>query len=158
MNQQEKAVQFLELSVVLTGFQKVDLQGTGLVEAYCSEVTAIVGEEITGELLTLAASIIKRYGGDESALETAIRMDILASRKLGPVARNITKLWYLGTWNRMPADWRSQYGVSPKDEDHILSALSYEESLVWRAMGSNPQGAKQPGFGTWSLPPRQESF
>ena len=158
MNQQEAAAQFLDLSAILTGFQKVDLQGTGLVQDYCNKVTTIIGEQIIGELLVLAASIIKRYRGDESALEMAIRRDLLVSTKLGPVARNITKLWYLGTWNRMPADWRSQYGVSPEDVDHIICAASYEESLVWRAMGSNPQGAKQPGFGTWSLPPRQESF
>lgn len=158
MNQQEAAFHFLELSAVLTGFQKVDLQGTGLVQTYCDEVTKIIGEGITGELLTLAGSIFSRQGGDESALETSIRQNILADDKFGPVARNIIQLWYLGTWNQMPNNWRRQYGVNPKDVDHILSAASYEESLVWRAMGSNPQGAKQPGFGTWSLPPREESF
>ena len=158
MNQQEAAARFLALSAVLTGFQKVDLLGTGLVQPYCAEVTGIIGDEISGELFTLATEIIGRHEKNEAALETAIRREILASPKLGPVARNIIKLWYLGTWNQMPADWRSQYGASLRDVDHIISALSYEESLVWRAMGSNPQGAKQPGFGTWSLPPRQESF
>lgn len=151
------AALFLNLSTVLTGFQPVDLQGTGLVQAYCHKVSTIIGQEITNELLTLADSILKQPGGDEPSLEKieqAIRQDILASPKLGPVARNIIKLWYLGTWYPMSADWRKQYGVSSEDREHIISAAAYEESLVWRAMGSHPPGAKQPGFGTWSLPPR----
>jgi hypothetical protein len=28
------------------------------------------------------------------------------------------------------------------------------EGLVWDAIGSHPQGAKQPGYASWALPPR----
>ena len=37
----------------------------------------------------------------------------------------------------------------------IISAEAYMEGLLWRAAGTHPQGAKQPGYGSWSFPPVQ---
>ena len=38
--------QFLALSAVLTGFERVDLLGTGLTEQYYQKLAAVVGQDI----------------------------------------------------------------------------------------------------------------
>jgi hypothetical protein len=72
------------------------------------------------------------------------------------MARNIIKMWYTGNWAQLPQAWRNQHGAGARDVDHVISSQAYQEGLVWRAIGTHPQGAKQPGFGTWALPPRIE--
>lgn len=65
-----------------------------------------------------------------------VRQRIFDDATLGPLARNLIQLWYLGQWG-FP----------------VISAQAYQEGLVWKAIGAHPQGAKQQGFGTWSSPP-----
>jgi hypothetical protein len=147
--------QFLALSVVLTGFKKVDLLGTGVAPQYYDEVVKIVGKTICNELLTKFQKIAKRAGGNPGRLERAVRKQILQDAQLGPLARNIIKMWYLGNWSQMPEDWRKkQNGGNPLDANHVVSAQAYQEGLVWRVIGSHPPGAKQPGYATWSQPPK----
>jgi hypothetical protein len=147
---------FLELSAVLTGYGRADLLGTGLARRYYDETVSIVGEATVGELLGAAVSSLRAAGGDAAGLEEAVRRKILGDAKLGPVARNVIKMWYLGSWYQLPREWREAYGANARDTDHVVSAAAYQEGLVWRAVGSHPPGAKQPGFGTWSLPPQPE--
>jgi len=144
---------FLALSAALTGFERVDLLGTGMPRAYYEEVVGIVGQSIAGDLLSTAARILARYARDPKARDEAIRRQILASPKLGPVARNIIQMWYVGTWYQLPTPWRKAYGGDPKDVDHVVSADAYREGLVWVAIGAHPAGAKAPGYGTWAFPP-----
>lgn len=73
---------------------------------------------------------------------------------LGPVARNVILLWYTGNWNELPQGWRDAYGVSVADVSAVVSAEAYQEGLMWVAGGTHPQGAKEPGFGTWAEPPK----
>lgn len=145
---------FLALSAALTGFGRVDLLGTGMSRAYYAEVVGIVGKSIAGELVSTARRIFTRGRRDPKAREKAIRQEILADPKLGPVARNIIQMWYVGTWYQLPTSWRQAYGGNPKDVDHVVSADAYTQGLVWVAAGVHPAGAKQPGYGTWALPPR----
>ena len=147
---------FLKLSAVLTGYDRADLHGTGMVRPYYDELVSIVGEAIVGELLGEAVSSLQGTGGDAREQEEAIRRKILDDEKLGPVARNVIKMWYVGNWYQLPREWRDTYGAHARDTDHVVSAAAYQEGLVWRAIGSHPPGAKQPGFGTWSQPPRFE--
>lgn len=155
-NEKDAMEQFLVLSVVLTGFKRADLLGTGLTRRYYEEVVGIVGETIGGELWSAANDVVKRYGENLAALEEAVRKEILNDVKLGPVARNVITLWYLGNWAQLPQDWRNRYGANEKDADHVVSAQAYQEGLVWRTIGAHPPGAKQPGFGTWGFPPQVE--
>jgi hypothetical protein len=147
---------FLELSAVLTGYGPTDLLGTGMARRYYDETVSIVGEAVVGELLGAAVSSLRAAGGDAADLEEAVRRKILADAKLGPVARNVIKMWYLGSWYQLPRAWREAHGAHARDTDHVVSAEAYQEGLVWRAIGSHPPGAKQPGFGTWSQPPQPE--
>ena len=141
--------QFLELSAYFTGFTRAELQGTGLVSNYYDVVNTIIETEIIGAMLLEFQSSI-----DDSASNNQTQAGpMIEDPKFGPVIKNIITLWYLGQWNQMPANWRNQYGASALDRDHIISAQSYKQGLVWAAMGAHPMGTKQQGFGAWSLPP-----
>ncbi|MDJ0598857.1 MAG: hypothetical protein QNJ37_08470 [Crocosphaera sp.] len=130
---------FLDLSVVLTGFSRIDLQGTGQATLYFDTVRAIVGGEIFAELL----DTFNTDGVDA----------VLDSGKFSPISRNILKLWYMATWEELPMVWRERYGIKQNDSTLIANPYAYPEGLVWKAIGVNPPGAKAPGYATWSYPP-----
>ena len=131
---------FLDFSVEVTGFSKFDLQGTGQVDLYFETIWGVIGGEMFKELL----QTFDKHKDVEK---------ILASPKLGVIARNIIKLWYIATWEELPPVWREQFGTTLNDSTFIASPQAYPEGLVWRAIGVNPPGAKAPGYGTWSEPP-----
>jgi hypothetical protein len=135
---------FIDLSVALTGFTEADLQSTGLVMLYFDELALVVGRTIRGRFLKQAAG----------APGTAMKDGNLWQ----PLAQNLLRLWYLGQWKRMPECWakahfddasRKDYDEFGRDADRVISPRSYQEGLVWRAIGVNPPGAKQPGFASW---------
>lgn len=150
---QDSLESFLSLSVSLTGFDQADLLGTGLAQEYYEQVVNAIGPAISQKLWTIAQSLAGRTDND---LATAIRHDLLASSEFGPIARNIIQLWYGGVWNGLPQTWRNQYGVNPQDFTHITSIAAYQQGLIWKTMSSHPDGAKQPGFGSWSLNPTRK--
>jgi hypothetical protein len=87
-------------------------------------------------------------------LQEAVRARILDAPWLGPLARNTITLWYTAQWAQLPAAWRYAHGAVEADVDHVVSAQAYQEGLMWKAAGTHPMGARQPGYGTWALPPR----
>ncbi len=125
---------FLDLSVTLTGFSHFQLLGTGLTETYLATLESIVPEDVLGQLLDAGP-------------------DSLGDPELGPVARNLILMWYCGTWNPLPDDWRDRHGSSPLDTRHVISAEAYRSGLQWVAAGAHPAGANQQGFGAWAMPP-----
>lgn len=148
---------FLELSATLTGFPVGRLRGTGQAEHYLAAVVEIVGDEPVRALTDAHREAADAAGGDEAALERGMRRTILSDGRLGPLARNLIKLWYTGTWHELPAEWREAHGASEKDVSHVVSPESYTEGLLWPAIGANPSGAKPFGYGMWANPPRIES-
>lgn len=151
---QDSLEQFLSLSVGLTGFDQAELLGTGLAQEYYQQVVSAIGEGISHELWTIAQNLTKHADAD---LDTAIRRDLMDSPKFGPIARNIIQLWYWGSWIELPKTWRYQYGTNPQqDETRFTSPAAYREGLIWKAMFTHPQGAKQPGFGSWSKKPSRD--
>ena len=148
---------FLDFSVAITAFPKFHLQGTGQMESYYNTVNDIC-KKIFEELLTTFHSLdVKaKTTGDRSVLNKGIVRDILGSEKFGPIARNIIKLWYLGTWYQLPASWRETFGASEKDIDRVVSSQAYVEGLLWPTLGVNPRAAKAPGYGTWAEHPSSD--
>lgn len=143
---------FLAISVPLTGYTRVALLATGMAQLYLDAVQRVIGAAMTEEYLTLTASILKDSGGKEPALDRAIRQQLLASLKYGPVTRNIIQLWYWGSWLQLPPAWMAKYGEGIKgNETHFVTPEAYQQGLIWKAMGSHPQGSAQPGFGSWSI-------
>lgn len=145
--------QFVALSVILTGFNDAELWGTGMVDPYLDWIRSIIGDPCLGDLLSAAQGAIDAANGNEATLDRLIRLNLLEDDLLGPLARNLIVLWYLGQWNQLPPDWRDAHGASALDQTCIVSPDAYAEGLVWKAIHTHPQGAKQPGFGSWSLPP-----
>jgi hypothetical protein len=139
---------FLRLSVILTGFDKIALQGTGMLQTYYDELLRVVGAREAGELF---GALAEKVPVDDKGC--AFRKEILRDPRFGPVARNVLRMWYMGIWRQLPREWRDSHGATAYDTDHVVSAAAYRESLVWPAAGTHPMGAKAPGFATWATAP-----
>ena len=142
---------FLSLSSELTGFSQADLLGTGCALDFFQQVESAAGDASAGKLWAAAREIAGESNGEER--EKRIRHEVMADPELGPVARALLKMWYLGHWEQLPAEWRKDYGVNAGDVSRVISADAYQQALAWRAIGSHSPGANAPGFGSWALPP-----
>ena len=146
--------QFVRLSALLTGFAPFHLLGTGMAETYLRATDAALPEGVLDELLDTgsppSAGPAPPGGPDPEAVAGQA---ILGDAKLGPVARTLILLWYRGAWTALPQEWRSAYGASPQDADHVVSAEAYQRGLQWDAAGAHPAGARQQGYGAWASPP-----
>lgn len=136
---------FLRLSAELTGFTDVELLGTGMVRPYYDRLLLVIGSREAGSLL----GAFNHVAGKGAA---AFRAAIIDSPRYGPVAKNLTAMWYLGTWSQLPREWRDAFGATSFDVDCVVSAKAYQEGLVWPAAGTHPMSAKQPGYGSWAKP------
>ncbi|WDE13479.1 hypothetical protein [Thalassomonas haliotis] len=156
----DKLTDFYQVSVVLTGYNRSRLMATGVGEEYFQVLSSLVPEKIIDELFICSKALAHEYKGQ--ALNEKFREQILSNDRLGPVARNILKMWYLSLWYQLPQSWRESYGLpsqSPgkyQDVDFVISENAYIQGLVWPALGSHPMGAKQPGYGTWAFKPGEE--
>lgn len=153
---------FLTLSATLTGYSRFRLLGTGQAEAYFRTARDCAGEEAFADLLAVSRRVHADAGGraaasgpagSASALDHGVRAEILSDERRGPVARNLIKMWFVGTWYQLPQEWRDLHGSRRSDVTHVVSPASYTEGLLWPTIGANPPGAKAPGYGTWADPP-----
>lgn len=145
---------FLAFSAEVTAFTVFELQGTGQADAYRNTVVDVVGGELLDELLDTYDSVRRE---EPQTRTERLRREIFGDEKLGPIARNIVKLWYVGIWYQLPQSWTEAFGARPEDVEHMVCANSqpaYAEGLLWTAIGANPPGAKGPGYGSWVAPPQ----
>jgi len=142
--------EFLALSQLLTGFDRLSLAGTGQTDSYLHLLDDVLPAGVLDDLLAAAGSLPEGAGR-----EAAVGPAILDDPKLGPVARNVILLWYRGTWTALPDAWHAAYGSSPLDTDHVVSAAAYQAGLQWLAAGAHPAGALQQGYGAWGSPPEE---
>lgn len=140
---------FLAFSAEVTAFTTFELLGTGMADAYLAAVTNVVGEATLQQLLS-AWNGVRESG---PAMEDNLRREIFGDEKLGPIARNIVKLWYIGTWYQLPYAWTQAYGPLENDVTFVVSPAAYTEGLLWPAIGAHPPGAKAQGYGSWATPP-----
>ena len=168
--------EFLALSVDLTAFESTALLGTGMADQYLAKVRAACGDEAVVALLEAHRAAradaagaagshrqtppdrttLDRTPVDTDVFDRALRHRIFSDDRLGPVARNVIKLWYSGMWYSLPPEWTDQYGARAAGETSTVTAASYQEGLLWQAIGANPPGARAPGYGAWAQPPRIE--
>jgi hypothetical protein len=144
---------FLAFSADATAFSRFELQGTGQAQEYLDTVVRIVGATIVDRLLDLHASAVAAAAGDVATREDLLRRDVLSDPRLGPVARNIVKMWFVGIWYELPREWTEAFGARTGDVTFMVSGTAYTEGLLWPAIGANPPGAKAPGYGSWAFPP-----
>lgn len=140
---------FLAFSAEITAFTTFELLGTGMADDYLAAVIDVVGEATFEELLR-AWDRVRESG---AASDENLRRTIFGDEKLGPIARNIIKLWYIGTWYQLPYSWSQSFGAREKDVTFVVSPAAYVEGLLWPAIGSHPPGAKAPGYGSWANAP-----
>jgi len=155
---------FLAFCAEVTAFTVFDLYGTGQAASYLETVVRVVGEGLLTELLDAydRAGAAGGAGGpaggaagaDRQARTKALEAEVFSDEKLGPIARNIIKLWYVGVWYELPPDWNDSFGALVNDGTFTASPAAYPEGLLWRAIGANPPGAHGPGYGSWAQPPR----
>ena len=147
----DRLQEFLELSVCLTGFDRLQLMSTAMAEEYLRTLDTILPASLVDSLLTTYRSL------PADGHETALSDGILKDPQLGPVARNVIVLWYSGTWKQLPNEWRAINGSSPLDDTHVVSSTAYLSGLQWKVVGAHPAGGLQQGFGAWSAPPEGTS-
>jgi hypothetical protein len=158
---------FLALSAEITAYPVYELRGTGLAEAYLATVEKVVGPQLLDALLDRYDTAVAAAGGETAVsiaggtppeppgvLPDLLRRDLFSDLRLGPVARNLVKMWYLGVWYELPQTWTDAYGAQQRNVAFTVSAAAYTEGLLWPSIGANPPGAKAPGFGSWAQPPR----
>jgi hypothetical protein len=144
---------FLAMSAELTAFSTLDLQGTGQTEAYLALVVRVVGEGVLDELLAAYEQAVAAAGPDRGERIRLLKRDLFSTEKLGPIARNIIKLWYVGVWYELPTEWVESFGALEHDGTFTASAAAYAVGLLWYAIGAHPPGARAPGYGSWVAPP-----
>jgi hypothetical protein len=127
-----------------------------LVETYLATVDSEVGPAITDTLLNAFDRIAPETSNELRAVK--LRQTVFGCEQLGPVARAIVKLWYIGTWYALPAAWQERFGPAVRDGTFVPTPEAYVEGLLWPAIGAHPPGAKAQGFGSWQLPPRIPTF
>lgn len=146
---------FLALSSELCGFSEFTLQGTGYADGYLATVRGMVGDECMGELLRA----YRELGAQTpETRDRALRATILSHEKLGPVARNIIKLWYSATWFELPPEWHREFQTQQDDRRFNPFTYAYPEGLLGPAVGAHMQGAKPTGYGSWAQAPRLLEF
>jgi hypothetical protein len=142
---------FLAFSEQVTAFTTFDLVGTGQAQAYLTAVTDVVGAEMLKELLDAYGRMSTT---PQPEREGRLRREIFGDEKLGPIGRNIIKLWYSGIWYELPRAWADAFGAIETNVTFMVSAAAYTEGLLWPAIGANPSGAKAPGYASWVGPPQ----
>ncbi|MCJ8288554.1 MAG: hypothetical protein HRT58_00870 [Crocinitomicaceae bacterium] len=131
---------FEELCAILTGFSLTEIQGTGLSEKYLEVIRDKEPQAINNLL-----DSFEKLGTDHrnvSDNDLILIRGVLEDECLGPISQQLILMWYTGQWN---------FGET---DTYVISEKAYIESFSFRAAGSHPAGAKQPGFGTWQFPPQ----
>ncbi len=140
---------FVQMSALLTGFDAIDLEGTGLVDQYAALYLSVL-DEATGVMFV--AELRALAGADDHEQSISIA---LASEVVGPLLANLVMLWYLGAWQKLPDSFWTEVGRArpSADTSHIPSTLAYEQGLAWRVACAHPPGARPTGYGGWALAP-----
>lgn len=141
---------FLRFSAEVTAFKAVELTGTGNAADFLATADRIVGEDVVDDLLSAYGDLDV---SDGTAREQRMRQTVFGDERLGPVARNVIKMWYVGIWYQLPPAWRERWGARTGDVTFTVSPNAYTEGLLWPAAGANPAGARAPGYGSWAGPP-----
>jgi hypothetical protein len=150
----DRRSRFLGFSATVTAFTEFELLGTGQAEAYLAAVADVVGGDVVDALLEAYGRVLDGAPQAGAAQDDLMRGLIFSDAKLGPIARNVIKLWYVGIWYELPPAWTEAFGARAKNVTFMVSAAAYTEGLLWPAIGANPPGAKAPGYGSWADPPR----
>jgi hypothetical protein len=143
--------QFAALSEVLTGYgqetilPKLDTQQQAeeyLKTLYSPGLVPVASLKLLTDTWNNIATMPK------TDQEQQVKTQIMANTELGPIAKNIIYMWFLGIWY----DLTVPPGTFP-NKDFVVSSKAYKNGLVWNTMGAHPMGYSEGVFGYWSTPP-----
>ncbi len=127
---------FLLISTHLTGFNEAELLGTGMLDTYYDSIVKNTTPSDLRYFFEKAGDILATGKKNKTLLYESIAVYLMPLSAYDGLGQNIIMLWYTGNWNNTP-----------------VSGQAYKQGLVWDAAEAHPPGAKQPGYGSWSMPP-----
>ena len=139
---------FLAISVPLTGFDRLALEGTGMVDGYLATLRREVAPATLNAFWSRAAEVLQDTQNEPACRNARIRQELFPINVFDGLAQNIIFMWYCGQW-QPTVDGPSVNLATVRN----VSAEAYVQGLVWPAANTHPPGAKQPGFGSWAIPP-----
>ena len=140
---------FLDISVYLTGFSKIELQGTGMLETYFNTINANTNPLIVNAFYEEVRHILAL--DNDKKIEEAIAEKLMPLDKYEGLAQQSILMWYMGTWSTLNYDEKTNtYSLI---NGVVVSANAYTQGLVWEAAETHPPAAKQPGYDSWAHPP-----
>jgi hypothetical protein len=125
---------FLEISVLLTGFNQAELHATGMLDTYYDALQANTAQDNFTYFFEEVGTILQEK--NIAKLDKAITSYLMQPSAYDGRAASIITMWYTGNWGT-----------------EVITGQAYVQGLVWDAAQTHPPGAKQPGFGSWSMPP-----
>ena len=128
---------FLDISVFLTGFNKMELLGTGMLETYFNVVTNMNNVALVESFLAESEKILAKNQGNTEKINNEILHKLMPDSLYNGLAKNIITMWYMGNWMNT-----------------VISPQSYVQGLIWGVAETHPPGAKQPGYASWSTAPK----
>jgi hypothetical protein len=131
--------EFLHLSILLTGFDRTELESTGMTETYFNTLVDRTEASILKKFFDNTVRILRIK--DVRKRDAAIRSRLMPDTAYNGVAKRIILMWYEGLW------------VTAVFPPQVISSQAYIQSLMWPAAMTHPAGAKQPGFGSWQEAP-----
>jgi hypothetical protein len=142
---------FIYISVYLTGFERVELEGTGLVEEYFRTICQETSNETRRYFFDELDSMVLQAQGQEEKMLALIASNLMPTSSYQGLAKNIIYMWYTGQWaptvNNPDANLQQVRNISGN---------AYQQGLMWLAAQTHPPGAKQPGYGSWAHMPLQD--
>jgi hypothetical protein len=138
---------FIGISSYLTGFEVIDLAGTGMAPTYLATVEKETSSDILVPFFETTERILRTGAGDSSAINAMIAADLFPVSRYGGLAQNIIFMWYTGQWAPTVS------AATNLEQVRNISPEAYVQGLVWTAADTHPPGAKQPGYGSWASPP-----
>lgn len=135
---------FENLSIILTGFSRADIESTGLLQTYFDTIVNELGSTYFENLLSIFQKIKTNNPEQPSIQEIRQIKDLMDNAEFKQHIDQIIQLWYLGEWVVTPYS----------DKNYIISSQTYLEGLIWKAIAAHPMGGKQPGYATWGFPPQ----
>jgi hypothetical protein len=135
---------FLAISARLTGFEAVELEGTGMTQTFLDTLSNNTAPDVLDWFFEEAAAILALP--DDDTIDAAIRLRLMPDSSYAATAKVIILMWYTG-------EWYTGIGESTDVNSTQIDAPSYVQGLMWSVAEAHPPGAKQPGYGSWAEPP-----
>jgi len=135
---------FVQLSAILTGYPEKKLKPKNDTQKVSEAYFAVLNKEVDAQTI---AQLNSTFTSIQNPDEASVKTQIVDDPTLGPIAKNITKMWYLAIW----------YSLDPTSTDpnatYVVSSITYKNGLAWSTMYAHPMGYSEENFGYWETPP-----